>query len=300
MNSDRATVFEAERDRLRKLAYRMLGSVAEAEDVVQDVWLRWSEAKDVATPAAWLVRVATRLCIDRLRAARAERAAYRGPWLPEPLVEPETVDPVERAEDVSIAFLLALERLSPLERAVFLLRDVFDEEYGAIAGVLGRSEAAVRQLAARARQHVREARPRFPVDEAEARRLASAFAEAAATADTRALGVLLAEDAVLISDGGGKRPAALRALVGRDDVIQFLAGLARRGGDARMLSFQPVRINGEPGLLIERPDGVDAMSVQPGEGGRIAAVYLVRNPDKLGAASEMFRRGRADPLRSAR
>jgi RNA polymerase sigma-70 factor (ECF subfamily) len=293
MNPDPATVFEGERGRLRKLAYRMLGSMAEAEDVVQDVWLRWSDAKDIATPAAWLVRVTTRLCIDRMRAAKAERAAYRGPWLPEPLIESVVVDPVERAEDVSIAFLLALERLSPLERAVFLLRDVFDEEYGAVAGILGRSESSVRQLASRAREHVREARPRFTVGEAEARRLATAFAEAAATADTTALGALLAEDAVLISDSGGKRPAALRALVGRDDVIQFLASLARRGGDARMLSFQPVRINGDPGFLVERPDGVDAMVVQPGEGGRIAAVYLVRNPDKLETASEFFRRGAA-------
>lgn len=293
MNPDPATVFEAERGRLQKLAYRMLGSMAEAEDVVQDVWLRWSDAKDIANPAAWLVRVTTRLCIDRMRAAKAERAAYRGPWLPEPLIESVVVDPVERAEDVSIAFLLALERLSPLERAVFLLRDVFDEEYGAVAGILGRSESSVRQLASRAREHVREARPRFTVGEAEGRRLATAFAEAAATADTAALGALLAEDAVLISDGGGKRPAALRALVGRDDVIQFLASLARRGGDARMLSFQPVRINGDPGFLVERPDGVDAMVVQPGEGGRIAAVYLVRNPDKLEAASEFFRRGAA-------
>jgi RNA polymerase sigma-70 factor (ECF subfamily) len=293
MNPDPATVFEAERARLRKLAYRMLGSMAEAEDVVQDVWLRWSAAKDIVTPAAWLVRVTTRLCIDRLRAAKAERAAYRGPWLPEPLIEPVAVDPVERAEDVSIAFLLALERLSPLERAVFLLRDVFDEEYGAVAGILGRSEASVRQLASRAREHVRDARPRFAVDEAAARRLASAFAEAAATAATTALGALLAEDAVLISDGGGKRSAALRALVGRDDVIQFLASLARRGGNARMLSFQPVRINGDPGFLVERPDGVDAMVIEPGEGGRIAAVYLVRNPDKLEAASDFFRRGAA-------
>ena len=142
----------------------MLGSVSEAEDVVQDAWLRWSRAgAGVTDPAAWLVRAATRLCLDRLRAAKVERAAYRGPWLPEPLIEPLAQDPLERAEDVSVAFLLALERLSPLERAVFLLHDVFDEDYAAVAGTLDRSEAAVRQLASRAREHVREARPRFPV-----------------------------------------------------------------------------------------------------------------------------------------
>ena len=297
MIRDRAAVFEAQRGRLRKLAYRMLGSMAEAEDVVQDAWLRWSEAKDVVTPEAWLVRVTTRLCLDRLRAARAERAAYRGPWLPEPLIEPVAVDPVERAEDVSIAFLLALERLSPLERAVFLLRDVFDEDYGEIARTLARSEASVRQLASRAREHVREARPRFEVDEAKARSLAAAFVEAAAKGDATALAGLLAEDAVLIADGGGKRASALRTLVGRDDVVQFLEALARRGGDARMLSFQPVRINGDPGFIVERPDGLDAMAIEAGEGGRIAAVYLVRNPDKLRSASEAFRGGGVTPAR---
>src|SRR5215207_6397074 len=149
---DLLAAFEANRPRLKRLAYRMLGSVSEAEDAVQDAWLRWRRTdQGVADPAAWLVRTTTRLCIDRLRAAKAEREAYRGPWLPEPLIEPITADPVERAEDVSVAFLLALERLSPLERAVFLLHDVFDEDYAGIAKTLERSEAAVRQLASRAR-----------------------------------------------------------------------------------------------------------------------------------------------------
>ncbi|MBI2261119.1 MAG: RNA polymerase sigma factor SigJ [Caulobacterales bacterium] len=283
MTVDRAAVFEAHRGRLQKLAYRMLGTLEEAEDAVQDAWLRWSGAavEEIAEPAAWLVRVTTRLCIDRLRAAKVERAAYRGPWLPEPLIEPLTPDPLERAEDVSVAFLLALERLSPLERAVFLLHDVFDEDYGAIATILSRSDTAVRQLASRARQHVREARPRFPVDQEEARRLATAFVEAAAKADTAALAALLTEDAILVSDGGGKRPAALRVLVGRHDVIGLLKGLALRGGDARMLSFEPVRVNGYPGFIIERPDGLDTMAFQPGGDGQIAAIYMVRNPDKL-------------------
>src|SRR5262245_13246419 len=147
--------FEANRQRLKRLAYRMLGSVTEADDAVQDAWIRWQRAgAGVEDPAAWLVRATTRLCIDRLRAAKAERAAYKGPWLPEPLIEPLTDDPVEKAEEVSIAFLLALERLSPLERAVFLLHDVFDQDYGEVAKTLDRNEAAVRQLASRAREHV--------------------------------------------------------------------------------------------------------------------------------------------------
>ena len=144
--------FEAQRPRLMRLAYRMLGAVGEAEDAVQDAWLRWTGAQEVvADPAAWLVRTTSRLCIDRLRAAKTQRDAYRGPWLPEPLIEELTVDPVERAEDVSVAFLLALERLSPLERAVFLLHDVFDQDYAAVGVALGKSEPAVRQLASRAR-----------------------------------------------------------------------------------------------------------------------------------------------------
>lgn len=295
MTPDRAEVFEGQRGRLQALAYRMLGSVAEAEDVVQDAWLRWSEAEGVANPAAWLVRVVTRLCIDRLRSAQAERAAYRGPWLPEPLIEPLTDDPVERAEDVSIAFLLALERLSPLERAVFLLRDVFEEDYDAIAALLARTEASIRQLASRARGHVRQARPRFTVSQADARRLADAFVDATARGDAAGLAALLAEDAVLISDGGGKRPAALRTMVGRDEVVLLLESLARRGGDARMLSFEAVRINGYPGFIVERPDGLDAMAFQPGEDGRIAAIYLVRNPDKLRRAPEFFHGRRETP-----
>ena len=164
---DPVHAFEANRSRLQRLAYRMLGSVSAAEDAVQDAWIRWDRAAvGVADPTAWLIRTTTRLCIDRLRAAKVERAAYRGPWLPEPLIEPLADDPLERAEDVSVAFLLALERLSPLERAVFLLHDVFDEDYAAVAATLERSEASVRQLASRAREHVRDIRPRFSVDQA--------------------------------------------------------------------------------------------------------------------------------------
>ena len=282
MDAALTEAFEANRPRLKRLAYRMLGSVAEAEDVLQDAWLRWARAGEgVADPAAWLVRTTTRLAIDRLRKAKVEREAYRGPWLPEPLIEPLTDDPVERAEDVSVAFLLALERLSPLERAVFLLHDVFEQDYGDVAKTLERSEAAVRQLASRAREHVRDARPRFTVSEAEASRLASAFVAASANADVSALSALLAEDAILVSDGGGKRKAALRILVGSEDIIAFFQKLAWRNGLPVVEALQAVRINGYPGFVLSLEDGPETMAFQPGEDGKIAAVYVVRNPEKL-------------------
>jgi RNA polymerase sigma-70 factor (ECF subfamily) len=260
-------------------------SVAEAEDVLQDAWLRWTRAGEgVADPAAWLVRVTTRLCLDRLRAAKAERAAYRGPWLPEPLIEPLGADPVERAEDVSVAFLLALERLSPLERAVFLLHDVFDEDYAAVAQTLGRSEAAVRQLAARARGHVQDARPRFSVSSERALELARAFMRAAAANDVAGLSAILARDAVMVTDGGGKRKAALRVMVGRDDILRLIQGLRWRGSgglqDVRGMVF--AWINGAPGLVLQLADGPATLAFEPDADGRVAAVYLVRNPEKLG------------------
>lgn len=281
--------FEAQRPRLTRLAYRMLGSVSEAEDVVQDAWLRWTRTPDeVLDPAGWLVRVTSRICIDRMRSAKAQREAYRGPWLPEPLIEELNVDPVERAEDVSVAFLLALERLSPLERAVFLLHDVFDEDYGSVAETLGRNEAAVRQLAARARAHVRDNRPRFSVSQEDAAKLAAAFMMAASQGDMAALSSVLAQDAMMVTDGGGKRKASLRPLIGREDIIRLLEGIAwRAGGDeeAWPLSFRAVRINGYPGIVMERDDGPMTVAFQPGEDGKLAAIYMVRNPDKLGHVS---------------
>jgi RNA polymerase sigma-70 factor (ECF subfamily) len=276
--------FEAERPRLARLAYRMLGSVAEAEDVVQDAWLRWRGvgAQPIDDPVAWLVRTTTRLCVDRLRAARTRREAYRGPWLPEPLIEDIATVPLERAEEVSVAFLLALERLSPLERAVFLLHDVFDADYGVIAETLERSEPACRQLATRARAHVRDARPRFPVSQDEAARLALAFMDAVRRGDLTALKDLLAEDAVLITDGGGKRKAALRPMVGRDDVIALIGGLTWRGAIPMKAEIRFARINGGFGVVLQAPDDVVTIAFEPGADGRLAAIYMVRNPDKLG------------------
>lgn len=282
--TDPVAIFEQERPRLKRLAYRMLGSVGEAEDAVQDAWLRWDRAGGEAdNPQAWLVQAVTRLCLDRLKSARARRETYVGPWLPEPLIEAVTDDPLERAEDVSVAFLLALERLSPLERAVFLLHDVFDQDYAAVSAALGKSEPAVRQLASRARTHVRDARPRFSVSDDRATRLAAAFLDASSRNDTAALTSLLAEDAVLISDGGGKRPAALRPMIGREEVLLLLNGLASRGTFAVTGAMRPARVNGLPGVILEAADGPTIIAFEPDETGeRIAAIYIMRNPEKLG------------------
>jgi len=276
-------VFEGERARLTRLAYRMLGSLAEAEDVAQDAWLRWDRADrtQIADPAAWLTRVATRLSLDRLRADRARRETYVGPWLPEPLIEDAAADPVERAEDVSVAFLLALQRLSPLERAAFLLHDVFDADYAAVARTLDRGEAACRQLVSRARAHLKEARPRFDVPAEQAARLIGAFLDAAARNDPSAMASLLAEDCVLISDGGGKRPAALRPMVGREEVVRLIQGVIWRGKAPAVTGMRPVRINGAPGFILSDPEGVQTVAFEADADGRVAAIYVVRNPEKL-------------------
>jgi RNA polymerase sigma-70 factor, ECF subfamily len=274
--------FEAQRPRLKRLAYRMLGSVSEAEDVVQDAWLRWSAAaKPARDPPAWLAQVTTRLCLDRLKSARARRESYVGPWLPEPLVEEESSDPLERAEDVSVAFLLALERLSPLERAVFLLHDVFDQNYAEVGSALGRDEAACRQLASRARNHLKDARPRYTVPPDQALKLAAAFMAASQRQDYAALSRLLAEDAVLISDGGGKRPAALRPMVGREDVLLLIRGLASRGVWPAVGNMRPARINGLPGVILTGADGLTVIAFEPDDADHLAAIYIMRNPEKL-------------------
>ena len=273
--------FEAQRPRLQRLAYRMLGSVSEAEDALQDAWLRWQGAEDIADPAAWLVRVTTRLCIDRMRAAYVRRETYVGPWLPEPLIEPLIEDPVEKADEVSVAFLLALERLSPLERAVFLLHDVFDQDYAQIAQTLDRSEAACRQLAARGREHVHKARPRFSVPVDQAQRMIGAFLAAAASGDVSNLASLLAEDAVLLTDGGGKRTAALNPIFGREKIMRFAIGIMKKGAYPEGTRFEPMRINGLPGLVITDPEDVQTAAFEIGEDGLLTTIYMVRNPDKL-------------------
>lgn len=279
--------FEAERRTLTRLAYRMLGSVAEAEDVVQDAWLRWrsTDRSDIAAPAAWMKRTVANLCLDRLRSEKRRLAAYKGPWLPEPLIEAGPQDPLERAEDVSVAFLLALQRLSPLERAAFLLHDVFGEDHAALAQTLGRSEAAARQLVSRARTRLREAKPRFNPPAETVQRLLAAFLDAASRDDATALADILAEDCILVTDGGGRRKAALRPMIGRDDVIALIHGLNWRGTGLNVENLKLARINGAPGLLLNGEGGLSTLALEVDAGERIAAIYVVRNPDKLAHAS---------------
>ncbi len=271
--------FETHRDFLVGVAYRMLGSLAEAEDIVQDAYLRWSgtDRSAVENPRAYLARVVSRLCLDRMKSAASRREKYVGMWLPEPVVTAPT-EPI--ADDLSVALLLTLERLSPLERAAFLLHDVFDMDYAVIAETLGRSEAACRQLAARAREHVRDQRPRFEASEETRARITDAFAAALTSGDVEAFSRVLAEDAVFYSDGGGKRLAALNPLVGREKITRFLAGIVRKQMYPEVLRVDRVLINGLPGFVLHTDEGVETIAFEIA-GDQIAALYAVRNPDKL-------------------
>lgn len=281
-----AESFEPHRRHLMAIAYRMLGSVAEAEDVVQEAYLRWHDADRAAVldPLAFLSRVATRLCLDHLKSARVRREHYVGPWLPEPVLDDSALASgaaTELAEDVSVALMLALERLTPAERAAFLLHDVFDLDFAEVATALGKGEAACRQLAARARAHMKESRPRFEASPEDGARLAGAFLEAAASGDTAALTRLLAEDAVVHTDGGGRRQAALALIRGRDKAARFFAGIARKPGASGFLSATPARINGLPGFLLHGADGgVETLAIDHRDG-QIVAIYIIRNPEKL-------------------
>lgn len=272
-----ATGFAEHQRYLLGVAYRMLGSVAEAEDAVQDAFLRWqgAERSQVDEPRAYLARVVTRLCLDRLKSARHRREQYVGTWLPEPVVGDQV--PPTAAEDISFALLMTLERLSPLERAAFLLHDVFDMDYPEIAAALDRSQAACRQLAARAREHVRSHRPRFEADPDAESRLAEAFAAATLSGDVARLANLLAEDAVLYSDGGGKRVAARKPVHGRDKILRFFIKVSKKRGPTH---FAPARINGLPGFVLHEHGEVETLALEIREG-RIVAIYSVRNPDKL-------------------
>ncbi|MGN6817313.1 MAG: sigma-70 family RNA polymerase sigma factor [Sphingomonas sp.] len=259
-----------------RVAYRMLGSVADAEDVVQDAWLRWADADRAAVrvPEAFLRRVVTRLCLDQLKSARVTREEYIGPWLPEPMVEAEEV------EDVTLPLMLALERLSPLERAAFLLHDVFGENFDDIAESLGRDSAACRQLASRAREHVRAEKPRFPVEREHGLEIAQAFF-AASRGEIGQLGAMLADDVSLYSDGGGKRPAAARVMLGADEVTRTFAAIGRllRGNFGELIRF--AWINGLPGFVTREYDGVLQTTALLIEDHRVKAIYVMRNPDKL-------------------
>jgi RNA polymerase sigma-70 factor (ECF subfamily) len=276
--TDAAKSFEPHRPRLIRVAYRMLGSVADAEDVVQDAFLRWLDAdrSGVDVSEAYLVRIVTRLCLDMLKSARRRRETYIGPWLPEPMVEA-----ADEPDDVTLPLLLALERLSPLERAAFLLHDVFGMNFEEVATSIGRDAAAVRQLAARARQHVHEARPRFALDEKQGHAMAEAFFAASQSGDLAALKSMLAADVVFTADGGGKRPAGMAPIVGVDAVLALLDGLGRMFGRAPSQLVRYASINGLPGFVTIEADGLSQTTAFDIRDGRISAIYIMRNPDKL-------------------
>jgi RNA polymerase sigma-70 factor (ECF subfamily) len=279
------------RPRLLRIAYRMLGSLAEAEDVAQDAWLRWSKASrdDVHSPMAFLTRTVTRLCLDRMKSARARRESYVGSWLPEPLIE--FAGPAdEEPEDISLTLMMALERLSPLERAAFLLHDVFDMPFEEIGQAIGRDPAACRQLASRARTHVRTQRPRYPVSNEEGEVIARAFFAASASGDVGQLQELLAENVVAYSDGGGKTKTHTNPVYGRDRVVRMLAGLAKKPWGQTPRWVRSVRIDGLPGYIAyDRWGKLQTMALVI-EDGRIIAYYTVRNPDKLTHVERMIDR----------
>lgn len=286
MAQDTVRIFEEHRGFLTGLAYRMLGSVTDAEDAVQDAYLRWHAADrtGIENARAWLSTAVTRLSLDRLKAARHRRETYVGAWLPDPLIDdmalatqpPETLD-----RDISMALMLALERLSPLERAAFLLHDIFDMEYGEVARALGCGEDACRQLASRARKHVRNARPRYPVAPETGRPVAEAFLAASHSGDAGRLKELLTADAILMTDGGGRKPAALNPILGMDRIQRFFTGLARKHNGGMPLWHQAITINGQPGWAMVAPDGTLQTQAFEITDGRITAVYITRNPDKL-------------------
>ncbi len=273
-----ADSFDPLRPRLIRVAYRMLGSVADAEDVVQEAFIRWmgTDREIVREPEAFLRRTVTRLCLDQMKSARNRRETYVGPWLPEPVVEEEAEE-----DDVTLPLMLALERLSPLERAAFLLHDVFGVGFDEIAATVQRDAAACRQLAARARDHVREARPRYRLEKQRGMEIADAFFAASRSGDMRALGAMLAQDVSLHSDGGGKRPAAVRPAIGFAQVLRVHKSLAVLFGKYGSNLVRTVFINGLPGFVTREADGELQTTALDIIDGKIVAIYIMRNPDKL-------------------
>jgi RNA polymerase sigma-70 factor (ECF subfamily) len=275
-------MFAEQRPMLFGIAYRMLGSVADAEDILQDAWLRWSsvDVDSLQHPRAYLARTVTNVSINRLRSAAAQRESYVGPWLPEPLVAvDDAASQAEQAEAVSLAMLVVLETLSPLERAVFILRDVFGFSFGEVAGLLDRSEPSVRQIAHRARSHVQARRPRYNAPAEVRRRVTSEFLAACLGGDLNQMMELLAPEVTAWTDGGGKIRAALRPLHGARNVARWILGVSQSVPDP---GTQPVLVNGEPGLLVTSagvPDNVIVLDLD--HDNRIEAIRLIRNPDKL-------------------
>ncbi|MBB3197343.1 RNA polymerase sigma factor SigJ [Roseateles terrae] len=294
---DATDTFQALRPRLRGIAYRMLGTRFDADELVQDVWLKWHDAdrSAIGNAEAWLVTVTTRLAIDRLRTARLERARYVGFWLPEPMPDAETLASasgdtspptpealLERADDLSVAFLTVLERLAPEARAAFLLREVFDADYAEVAQALGKSEAACRQIVSRAKSQLKEGRPRQRVSADQHYRLLAGFADAARAGDFSRLQTLLADDAELISDGGGIVPSFGQVLAGATRIAQLYFAVWRRSerGDARQ-RVELVRFNGEWGLLRFIDGQLESAQSMETDGERIVRIHTQRNPEKL-------------------
>jgi len=275
----RVDPFVAHRSLLFTVAYEMLGSAADAEDVLQETWLRWAEVDlaEVRDARAYLVRITTRLALNRLRTVQRQRETYVGPWLPEPLLTtPDVAEDVELADAVSVAMLHVLETLTPSERAVFVLREVFDVPYDDIAAALDKSAAAVRQIAHRARSHVEARQPRLEVSLRERQAVVDRFMAAVDTGDIQSLMDVMAPDVVLVTDGGGKKKAALRPILGRDKVMRFISGVA----DPRAVA-EPRTINGSPALCVIIDGEVDTIATFLVEDGLVTGMYAVRNPEKL-------------------
>jgi RNA polymerase sigma-70 factor, ECF subfamily len=291
MTHAQADLFQQHRAHLLGIAYRMLGEMGAAEDVVQEAWLRWrrADAAGIRDARAWLSAATVRLSLDALRKARARRETYVGPWLPEPILPDDTralaADaPAARAElasDLSLALLHVLERLSPEERAALILHDAFDCDYAVIAQTLEKSEQACRKLVSRARERVKVERPRHTVTKEQHRALVDKFVLAASSNDPIQISGLFASDVILYSDGGGRAAAALRPIYGADKVTRFTLGVMRKFGPAEGFAIEPTEINGVPGLLLRTVDGLHSVLTMEYDGERISALYLVRNPDKL-------------------
>ncbi|MGH3579034.1 MAG: RNA polymerase sigma-70 factor [Mycobacterium sp.] len=292
MSADQQT-FGDHRNLLFSIAYRILGSAADAEDVVQDAWFKWSAADrgQVADPKAYLARIVSNLSMDRLRSSQRQRETYLGPWLPEPiLTTTDTADDIAAAESVSMAMLVVLETLSPLERAVFVLKEVFDFSYAEIADAVDRSESAVRQAGHRARRHVQARRPRFEADHAKKRDVTERFFAAATGGDINQLMELLAPEVTLWTDGGGKVRQALRPILGNENVAAWIAGTIKRpyeGVEIRDMAVEVVDVNGGPGIVFTGAGRVVAtLTVDLDVAGRIVTIHNVANPDKLRAVAD--------------
>jgi len=280
---DRTAEFEKHRQSLFLLAYRILGTRSDAEDVVQDAYLRWLQAadNDIRSPKNYLMTVVSRLSLDALKLAWRKREVYTGPWLPEPLIEPVGAQRLEMAESLSIAFLYVLEQLSPTERVAFLLREVFETSYTELAQTLETSEDNCRQMVARARKHIRNGQPRFNVNRDQHNQVLQEFVVACASGNATQLLNLLREDAVMFSDGGGKVRAALNPIVGADRIIRFFIGLGNKG-ELRDLRAEFAAVNHEPGVLVFTGDTLESVIIlELDESARIARIFLVANPDKL-------------------